>query len=135
MVSNQIKTWIAKGYAAEITPIIMAEDRVGDLDKDTLLLELQNAALDNVMHQWNLDEIDPSISAEQLDSALEAATVAQIRNTVSDMVDSGLLEASLNEEGEVVYATTAKGAAYADMIEDKFMSEEDFNKKFKEGKL
>lgn len=135
MVSNQIKTWIAKGYAAEITPIIMSEDIVGDLDKDTLLIELQNAALDNVMNQWELDEINPTISPEQLDSALEAATMAQIRNTVSDMVDSGLLEASLNEEGEVVYATTAKGQAYADMIEDKFMSEEDFNKQFKEGKI
>ena len=113
----------------------MAEDKVGDLDRDTLLIELQNAALDNVLHQWELDEIDPSISAEQLDSALEAATMAQIRNTVSDMVDSGLLEASLNDEGEVVYSTTAKGAAYADMIEDKFMSEEDFNKQFKDGKI
>jgi hypothetical protein len=34
-----------------------------------------------------------------------------------------------------MYKTTAKGCAYDDMIQDGFMTQEDFNKQFKEGKL
>lgn len=114
----QTKTWIAKGYALEAATLILEEDTAGDLDRETLLVEIINAALENIKDQDVWSNINPSISESQLDSALESARMAQIRNTVSDMVDEGLLEAAFNEAGEVVYSTTAKGAAFADMLYD-----------------
>lgn len=134
-MEKHIKNWIAKGFALEIASIILSEDKGGDLDRETLIVEIESAALDNIKNTFLLGEIDPTLSQEQLDKAIDAAGIAQIRNTVSEMVESGLLEASFNEEGEVVYSTTAKGQAYADMIEDKFMSQEDFTKQFNEGKI
>lgn len=134
-MENQTKHWIAKGYALEVATIILEEDRAGDLDRETLLVEIENFALENIKDQDVWSDINPSISESQLGSALEAASIAQIRNTVSGMVEQGLLEASFNEEGEVVYSTTAKGQAYADMIEDGEITQDDFNKQVKEGKI
>jgi len=114
----QTKHWIAKGYALEAATLILEEDTAGDLDRETLLVEIINAALENIKDQDVWSNINPSISESQLDSALESARMAQIRNTVSDMVDEGLLEAAFNEAGEVVYSTTARGAAFADMLYD-----------------
>jgi len=134
-MENQTKLWIAKGYALEVVELILSEDRSGDLDRETLLVEIINAAQENIKDQDVWSDINPHLSESQLGSALEAASMAQIRNTVSDMVDQGLLEAAFNEAGEVVYSTTAKGAAYADMIEEGKITQEEFNKQVKERKI
>ncbi len=133
-MQDQIKQWIAKGYALEVALVILENDKEGDLDQETLILEITNAALENMQGQLVM-EANPMLSEQQVGDVIESASKAQIRNTISEMVDAGLLEAELSEEGEVVYKTTAKGCAYDDMIKDGFMSEEDFNKQFKEGKL
>ena len=36
-MEDQIKQWIAKGYALEVTEVILENDRAGDLDQATLL--------------------------------------------------------------------------------------------------
>ena len=133
-MQDQIKQWIAKGYALEVALVILENDKEGDLDQETLILEITNAALENMQGQLVM-EANPMLSEKQVEDVIESASKAQIRNTISEMVDAGLLEAELSEEGEVVYKTTAKGWAYDDMIKDGFMSEEDFNKQFKEGKI
>jgi len=134
-MENQTKIWIAKGYALEVAAIILNEDKAGDLDRETLIIEIENAAFKNIIDQDVWSDINPHLSESQLGSALEAASMAQIRNTVSDMVDQGLLEAAFNEVGEVVYSTTAKGQAYADMIEEGKITQEEFNKQVKERKI
>jgi hypothetical protein len=133
-MQDQIKQWIAKGYAAEIVPVILDADSNEDLDQETLTLEITNIALENMKDQLIM-EADPLLSEDQISAVIDSAAKAQLRNTISDMVDAGLLEAALDEEGNVVYKTTAKGCAYDDMIQDGFMTQDDFNKQFKEGKL
>jgi hypothetical protein len=66
---------------------------------------------------------------------IDSAAKAQLRNTISEMVDAGLIDAELSESGEVMYKRSAKGAAYEDMINSKFMKKKDFNKQLKGGKL
>ncbi len=133
-MQDQIKQWIAKGYALEVALVILENDTAGDLDQETLILEITNAALENMQGQLVM-EANPMLSEKQVEDVIESASKAQLRNTISEMVEAGLLEAELNEEGEVVYKTTAKGCAYDDMIQDGFMTQEDFNKQFKEGKI
>jgi hypothetical protein len=133
-MEDQIKQWIAKGYALEVTAVILENDEAEDLDQETLLLDITNAALEN-MKDDIVPFVNPILSEEQVSAVIDSAAKAQLRNTISEMVDAGLLEAELNESGEVMYKTTAKGAAYEDMIQDEFMTREDFNKQFKEGKL
>ncbi len=133
-MEDQIKKWIAKGYALEVTEVILENDKAEDLDQETLLLDITNAALEN-MKDDIVPFVNPILSEEQVSAVIESAAKAQLRNTISEMVDAGLLEAELNESGEVMYKTTAKGCAYDDMIQDGFMTQEDFNKQFKEGKL
>ena len=133
-MEDQIKQWIAKGYALEVALIILENDKDGDLDQETLILEITNAALENMQGQLVM-EANPMLTEEQVSAVVDSAAKSQLRNTISEMVEAGLLEAELNEEGEVVYKTTAKGCAYDDMIQDGFMTQEDFNKQFKEGKI
>jgi hypothetical protein len=133
-MQDQIKQWIAKGYALEVALVILENDKEGDLDQETLILEITNAALENMQGQLVM-EANPMLTEEQVSAVVDSAAKSQLRNTISEMVEAGLLEAELNEEGEVVYKTTAKGCAYDDMIQDGFMTQEDFNKQFKEGKL
>ncbi len=133
-MQDQIKQWIAKGYALEVALVILENDTAGDLDQETLILEITNAALENMQGQLVM-EANPMLSEKQVEDVIESASKAQIRNTISEMVEAGLLDAELNEEGEVVYKTSAKGCAYDDMIQSGFMTQEDFNKQFKEGKL
>jgi len=133
-MQDQIKQWIAKGYALEVALIILENDKDGDLDQETLILEITNAALENMQGQLVM-EANPMLTEEQVSAVVDSAAKSQLRNTISEMVEAGLLEAELNEEGEVVYKTTAKGCAYDDMIQDGFMTQEDFNKQFKEGKI
>jgi len=133
-MQDQIKQWIAKGYALEVALIILENDKDGDLDQETLILEITNAALENMQGQLVM-EANPMLTEEQVSTVVDSAAKSQLRNTISEMVEAGLLEAELNEEGEVVYKTTAKGCAYDDMIQDGFMTQEDFNKQFKEGKI
>jgi hypothetical protein len=133
-MQDQIKQWIAKGYALEVTEVILEGDTNEDLDQATLILEITNAALSNMQGQLVM-EANPILSEDQINAVIDSAAKAQLRNTISDMVEAGLLEASLNEDGEVVYNTTAKGCAYDDMIQDGLITEEDFNKQVKEGKI
>ena len=133
-MQDQIKQWIAKGYALEVALVILENNKEGDLDQETLILEITNAALENMQGQLVM-EANPMLTEEQVSAVVDSAAKSQLRNTISEMVEAGLLEAELNEEGEVVYKTTAKGCAYDDMIQDGFMTQEDFNKQFKEGKL
>jgi hypothetical protein len=133
-MQDQIKQWIAKGYALEVALVILENDKEGDLDQETLILEITNAALENMQGQLVM-EANPMLTEEQVSAVVDSAAKSQLRNTISEMVEAGLLEAELNEEGEVVYKTTAKGCAYDDMIQDGFMTQEDFNKQFKEGKI
>ena len=133
-MQDQIKQWIAKGYALEVALVILENDKEGDLDPETLILEITNAALENMQGQLVM-EANPMLTEEQVSAVVDSAAKSQLRNTISEMVEAGLLEAELNEEGEVVYKTTAKGCAYDDMIQDGFMTQEDFNKQFKEGKI
>jgi hypothetical protein len=133
-MEDQIKKWIAKGYALEVALVILENDKEGDLDQETLILEITNAALENMQGQLVM-EANPMLTEEQVSAVVDSAAKSQLRNTISEMVEAGLLEAELNEEGEVVYKTTAKGCAYDDMIQDGFMTQEDFNKQFKEGKI
>lgn len=133
-MEDQIKQWIAKGYALEVTEVILENDKAEDLDQATLLVDITNAALEN-MKDDIVPFVNPILSEEQVSAVIDSAAKAQLRNTISEMVDVGLLEAELSESGEVMYKTTAKGAAYDDMIQDGFMTQEDFNKQFKEGKL
>jgi hypothetical protein len=133
-MQDQIKQWIAKGYALEVALVILENDKEGDLDQETLILEITNAALENMQGQLVM-EANPMLTEEQVSAVVDSAAKSQLRNTISEMVEAGLLEAELIEEGEVVYKTTAKGCAYDDMIQDGFMTQEDFNKQFKEGKL
>jgi hypothetical protein len=133
-MEDQIKQWIAKGYALEVTEVILENDKAEDLDQATLLVEITNAALENMQGQLVM-EANPMLTEEQISAIVDSAAKSQLRNTISEMVEAGLLEAELNEEGEVVYKTTAKGCAYDDMIQDGFMTQEDFNKQFKEGKI
>lgn len=133
-MQDQIKQWIAKGYALDVTEVILAGDKEEDLDQETLILEITNAALDNMKDEI-VPFVNPILSEEQVCAVIDSAAKAQLRNTISNMVDAGLLEAGLSEAGEVVYSATAKGAAYEDMLADGFMKEEDFTKQLKEGKL
>ena len=133
-MQDQIKQWIAKGYALEVTEVILEGDTNEDLDQATLILEITNAALDNMRDQLVM-EANPTLSEDQINDVIESAAKAQLRNTISDMVEAGLLEASLDEDGEVVYNTTAKGCAYDDMIKDGLITEEEFNKQVKAGKI
>lgn len=133
-MQDQIKQWIAKGYAFEVATIILAEDKNEDLDQETLILEITHAALDNMKGQLVM-EANPILSEDQINAVIDSSAKAQLRNTISEMVDAGLLEAALNEEGEVVYKTTAKGCAYDDMIQDGVLTQEEFNKQVKEGKI
>jgi hypothetical protein len=133
-MQDQIKQWIAKGYALEVTEVILEGDTNEDLDQATLILEITNAALSNIQNQLVM-EANPILSEDQINAVIDSAAKAQLRNTISDMVEAGLLEASLNEDGEVVYNTTAKGCAYDDMIQDGLITEEDFNKQVKAGKI
>ena len=133
-MQDQIKQWIAKGYALEVALVILENDKEGDLDQETLILEITNAALENMQGQLVM-EANPMLTEEQVSAVVDSAAKSQLRNTISEMVEAGLLEAELNEEGEVVYKTSAKGCAYDDMIQDGFMTQEDFNKQFKEGKI
>jgi hypothetical protein len=133
-MQDQIKQWIAKGYALEVTEVILEGDTNEDLDQATLILEITNAALSNMQNQLVM-EANPILSEDQINAVIDSAAKAQLRNTISDMVEAGLLEASLNEDGEVVYNTTAKGCAYDDMIQDGLITEEDFNKQVKAGKI
>jgi hypothetical protein len=133
-MEDQIKQWIAKGYALEVTEVILENDKAEDLDQATLLVDITNAALEN-MKDDIVPFVNPILSEEQVSAVIDSAAKAQLRNTISEMVDAGLLEAELSESGEVMYKTTAKGCAYDDMIQDGFMTQEDFNKQFKEGKL
>jgi hypothetical protein len=133
-MQDQIKQWIAKGYALEVTEVILEGDTNEDLDQATLILEITNAALDNMRDQLVM-EANPTLSEDQINDVIDSAAKAQLRNTISDMVEAGLLEASLDEDGEVVYNTTAKGCAYDDMIKDGLITEEEFNKQVKAGKI
>ena len=133
-MQDQIKQWIAKGYALEVTEVILEGDTNEDLDQATLILEITNAALDNMRDQLVM-EANPTLSEDQINDVIDSAAKAQLRNTISDMVEAGLLEASLDEDGEVVYNTTAKGCAYDDMIQDGLITEEEFNKQVKAGKI
>ena len=133
-MEDQIKQWIAKGYALEVTEVILENDKAEDLDQATLLVDITNAALEN-MKDDIVPFVNPILSEEQVSAVIDSAAKAQLRNTISEMVDAGLLEAELSESGEVMYKTTAKGCAYDDMIQDGVMTQEDFNKQFKEGKL
>lgn len=133
-MEDQIKQWIAKGYALEVTEVILENDKSEDLDQATLLLDITNAALEN-MKDDIVPFVNPILSEEQVSAVIDSAAKAQLRNTISEMVDAGLLDAALNESGEVVYKQSAKGAAYEDMLADGFMKPEDFNKQLKEGKL
>ena len=133
-MQDQLKQWIAKGYALEIAIAILDNDKEGDLDQETLILEITNMALDNMRGQLVM-EATPQLSEDQVSAAIDSAEKAQLRNTISEMVDAGLLEASLDSNGEVVYSTTAKGCAYDDMIQDGLITEEEFNKQVKAGKI
>ena len=133
-MQDQIKQWIAKGYALEVATLILEEDKNEDLDQETLILEITHAALDNMKGQLVM-EANPILSEDQINAVIDSSAKAQLRNTISEMVDAGLLEAALNEEGEVVYKTTAKGCAYDDMIQDGVLTQEEFNKQVKEGKI
>lgn len=133
-MQDQIKQWIAKGYALEVATVILTEDKNEDLDQETLILEITHAALDNMKDQLVM-EANPMLSEDQINAVIDSSAKAQLRNTISEMVDAGLLEAELNEEGEVVYKTTAKGCAYDDMIQDGVLTQEEFNKQVKEGKI
>jgi hypothetical protein len=133
-MQDQIKQWIAKGYALEVTEVILEGDTNEDLDQATLILEITNAALSNMQNQLVM-EANPILSEDQINAVIDSAAKAQLRNTISDMVEAGLLEASLDEDGEVVYNTTAKGCAYDDMIQDGLITEEEFNKQVKAGKI
>lgn len=133
-MEDQIKQWIAKGYALEVTEVILENDKGEDLDQATLLVDITNAALEN-MKDDIVPFVNPILSEEQVGAVIDSAAKAQLRNTISEMVDAGLLEAELSESGEVLYKTTAKGAAYEDMLADGFMKEEDFTKQLKGGKL
>ena len=132
-MEDQIKQWIAKGYALEVTEVILENDKAEDLDQATLLVDITNAALEN-MKDDIVPFVNPILSEEQVGAVIDSAAKAQLRNTISEMVDAGLLDAELSESGEVVYKTTAKGAAYEDMLADGFMKEKDFTKQLKEGK-
>jgi hypothetical protein len=133
-MQDQIKQWIAKGYALEVAVVILDEDKNEDLDQETLILEITNAALENMKGQLVM-EANPMLSEDQINAVIDSAAKAQLRNTISEMVDAGLLEAELSEEGEVLYKTTAKGCAYDDMIQDGLITQEEFNKQVKEGKI
>lgn len=133
-MQDQIKQWIAKGYALEVAVVILDEDKNEDLDQETLILEITNAALENMKDQLVM-EANPMLSEDQINAVIDSAAKAQLRNTISEMVDAGLLEAELSEEGEVLYKTTAKGCAYDDMIQDGLITQEEFNKQVKEGKI
>lgn len=133
-MQDQIKQWIAKGYALEIAVVILDEDKNEDLDQETLILEITHAALENMKDQLVM-EANPMLSEDQINAVIDSAAKAQLRNTISEMVDAGLLEAELSEEGEVLYKTTAKGCAYDDMIQDGLITQEEFNKQVKEGKI
>lgn len=133
-MQDQIKQWIAKGYALEVATVILTEDKNEDLDQETLILEITHAALDNMKDQLVM-EANPMLSEDQINAVIDSSAKAQLRNTISEMVDAGLLEAELSEEGEVVYKTTAKGCAYDDMIQDGVLTQEEFNKQVKEGKI
>jgi len=133
-MEDQIKQWIAKGYALEVTEVILENDKAEDLDQATLLVDITNAALEN-MKDDIVPFVNPILSEEQVSAVIDSAAKAQLRNTISEMVDAGLLDAELSESGEVMYKATAKGAAYEDMLADGFMKEEDFTKQLKEGKL
>jgi hypothetical protein len=133
-MEDQIKQWIAKGYALEVTEVILENDKSEDLDQETLLLDITNTALEN-MKDDIVPFVNPILSEEQVSAVIDSAAKAQLRNTISEMVDAGLLEAELSESGEVMYKQSAKGAAYEDMLADGFMKEEDFTKQLKEGKL
>jgi hypothetical protein len=133
-MQDQIKQWIAKGYAVEVADVILSADSETDLDRETLILEINNAALSNMQSQLVM-EANPQLSEKQVGAVIDSAAKAQLRNTISDMVELGLLEASLDGDGEVVYKTTAKGCAYGDMIEDGVLTQEEFDKQVKEGKI
>jgi uncharacterized Fe-S cluster-containing radical SAM superfamily protein len=133
-MSDQIKQWIAKGYALEVTEVIIENDKAEDLDQETLLLDITNAALEN-MKDDIVPFVNPILTEEQVNAVIDSAAKAQLRNTISEMVDAGLIDAELSESGEVLYKATAKGAAYEDMLEDGFIKPEDFTKQLKEGKL
>ena len=133
-MSDQIKQWIAKGYALEITEVIIENDKAEDLDQETLLLDITNAALEN-MKDDIVPFVNPILTEEQVNAVIDSAAKAQLRNTISEMVDAGLIDAELSESGEVLYKRSAKGAAYEDMLEDGFIKPEDFTKQLKEGKL
>lgn len=133
-MQDQIKQWIAKGYALEVALVILDGDENGDLDQETLILEITHAALENMKGQLVM-EANPMLSEDQVNAVIDSAAKAQLRNTISEMVDAGLLEAELSEEGEVLYKTTAKGCAYDDMIQDGLITQEEFNKQVKEGKI
>lgn len=133
-MQDQIKEWIAKGYAAEVAEVILSADSETDLDEQTLVLEITRAALRNMKGQLVM-EANPLLSEEQISTVIDSAAKAQLRNTISDMVEAGLLEAALSEDGEVVYKTTTKGCAYDDMIATGVLTQEEFNKQVKEGKI
>jgi len=133
-MQDQIKQWIAKGYALEVAVVILDEDKNEDLDQETLILEITHAALENMKDQLVM-EANPMLSEDQINAVIDSAAKAQLRNTISEMVDAGLLEAELSEDGEVLYKTTAKGCAYDDMIQDDVLTQEEFNKQVKEGKI
>ena len=133
-MSDQIKQWIAKGYALEVTEVIIENDKAEDLDQETLFLDITNAALEN-MKDDIVPFVNPILTEEQVGAVIDSAAKAQIRNTISEMVDAGLIDAALSESGEVMYKQSAKGAAYEDMLQDEFINPKDFTKQLKGGKL
>ena len=66
-------------------------------------------------------------------------SVVEIEVDISDGIPMysllGLPDAALSESGEVMYKQSAKGAAYEDMLQDKFIKPKDSTKQLKGGKL
>ena len=89
-MSDQIKQWIAKGYALEVTEVIIENDKAEDLDQETLLLDITSAALEN-MKDDIVPFVNPNLTEEQVSAVIDSAAKAQLRNTISEMVDAGLI--------------------------------------------
>ena len=70
-MEDQIKQWIAKDYALEVTEVILENDKAEDLDQATLLVDITNAALEN-MKDDIVPFVNPILSEEQVGAVIDS---------------------------------------------------------------
>lgn len=115
-MEQNINRWISLGYAHEVANIIIENPEDESLDRETLIEQIVKRAQQNLEER---EELDPSLTEDQIVEAVDLAAKAAIDKTIHSLVDKDLIKTGVDENGDIVYSLTDVGRIVADELKNK----------------